>query len=561
MADWIVVALYLLGTTLLGARLAGKQANIRDFFLGGRKLPWWAISGSIIATEISAVTFIAVPTISFAEGGNLTYLQLAVGSILARIIIGYYFVPRYYQREIYSPYDYMGNQLGPRVKTITTLLFFVGAILGQGARIYVTAFVLSAITGLNLTSSIWIMGIFSVGWTLLGGMTTVIWTDVIQFCVLTVGAILVLGFAIAAAPGSMSSLVADAADVGKFQLLDVSLNPATAYTLWCGLLAAPFLNLAALGTDQVMAQRMFCCRNESDARKAILVSSVGVGIALLMLLVGVTLYAYYTPGERAAFDTKNIRETLLPAFIVQALPVGVRGIIIAAVFASAVSSLDSALAALSQSTASAFIQPIKRRARSGWRKYISSQIALSKVLVVAWGAVLCLMATACIVIADQFDNAVDLALGLVGYTYGPLLGIFLLALFGIKRSDAGLTWAVPMAMLAVFAVSQHNLNVNVAWFKEPIDISDWIVWLGSAAVLVLALLKLAAGAPTRIAAIVVATLAIVCLHQYEAGTGPDGKTQYLAFPWWCLIGTVMTFTLACALRRPKRAKRAAARHH
>ncbi|MFH1417132.1 MAG: sodium/solute symporter [Planctomycetota bacterium] len=540
--DWLVIAAYLLFTTLVGARLAGKQANIRDFFLAGRKLPWWAITGSIIATEISAVTFIAVPTISFARGGNLTYLQLAIGSILARIIIGLYFIPAYYQREIYSPYDYMGKQLGHRVKKITTLLFFVGAILGQGARIYVTAFVISVVTGFNLTVSIWIMGAFSICWTLLGGMTTVIWTDVIQFCVLFVGALLVLCYSVSAAPGSTGEIVSTASQAGKFQVLDFSTDPTLAYTFWCGLLAIPFLNLAALGTDQVMTQRMFCCRNQRDAAKAIITSSLGIGIALLMLLVGIALYAYFTPEARAVFEGENIRDRLLPTFITDALPVGVRGIIIAAVFASAVSSLDSALAALSQTTISAFIRPrpsTGRRRQGFLRKLVTSEIGLSKLLVVFWGVALCLMATACIIIARQYANAVDLAFALVAYTYGPLLGIFLLAFFRVNRDDSGLVWAIPLTLLTVFGLSVHN-----PW-------ADWIVVIAAATILLHGAIRHHRD-PVRVAALVTAALLAVCLHQYEVPPETAaGEPKYLAYPWHYVIGTGMTFLLGYCLGRPK----------
>ena len=159
--DWLIVVGYLAFTTWLGAKMAGRQATIRDFFLGGRKLPWYAVSGSIIATEISALTFISVPFVVFMPGGNFTYLQLGViGSFLARIIVGYVLVPAYYQREIYSPYDYMGNQLGGRVRSMTTVLFTLGGMLAQSARVYLTAEVVIVVLNDQLTwlgvNAIWL---------------------------------------------------------------------------------------------------------------------------------------------------------------------------------------------------------------------------------------------------------------------------------------------------------------------------------------------------------------------------------------------------------------------
>jgi SSS family solute:Na+ symporter len=167
--DWLVVGGYLLLTTWVGHRLRGQQATIRDFFLGGRKLPWPAVSGSIIATEISALTFIGVPGMVYAVGGDFTYLQWALGSVLARVLVGLFLVKRYYEEEIFSPYDYMSNRLGGNVRTLTTVLFSIGAILGQSVRVLVTATILSSVTVLPFTWCIVIIGIFAMIWTLMGG--------------------------------------------------------------------------------------------------------------------------------------------------------------------------------------------------------------------------------------------------------------------------------------------------------------------------------------------------------------------------------------------------------
>ena len=545
--DWLVIVAYLLLTTVIGAKLAGKQSTIRDFFLAGRKMPWPAVCGSIIATEISAVTFIGVPAISFAAGGNLTYLQLGIGAILARLIIGLFLVPRYYQREIYSPYDYLGQQLGPRIKTITTLLFFVGAVLGQGARVYVTAFVLSRIAQLDLSSSIWLIGIFSIGWTLLGGMTTVIWTDVVQFCVLVAGGILALFYAVGGVPDGIAGVLQQAHEAHKLQLFNLSTDLSQDYTLWCGLFAFSILNLAAFGLDQVMAQRMFCCKGPRQARNAIIWSSAGQLVALLMLCVGIALYAYFdhnpfTAGEAASY--KAHANYLLPIFIVRGLPVGVRGLIVAAVFAAAISSLDSALAALSQTTVSAFKKPVTKALGKLLRRksYRTSDIVLSKIMVVGWGIVLCLMATACIAISSQYSNVINLALGLTAYTYGPLLAILLMALMPKKRDGAGLVWAVPLAMLTVFGISVHVESVRVPILNMAFNWADWVVWIGAAIMLGLSLVKLK-GDVRRVAAIVFAVMALALLHGYQAGVDQLGDPKYLSFTWSFPIGAAVTFAI------------------
>ena len=190
--DWAVVAGYMIFTTVLGHRLSGKQSNIKDFFLGGKTLPWWSVSGSMIATEISALTFIGVPGMVFALEGDWTYLQWGFGSIIARFAVAYWLIPLYYEKEIYSPYDFMGNRLGEGARRLVTGLFAVGSILGQSVRVLVTAIILQVVTGMNAPLCIVIIGAVAILWTFMGGMQTVIWTDVIQFCLFIFGGVLAL---------------------------------------------------------------------------------------------------------------------------------------------------------------------------------------------------------------------------------------------------------------------------------------------------------------------------------------------------------------------------------
>lgn len=542
--DWLVVVAYLGLTTILGAALSGRASTIRDFFLGGRKLPWWAICGSIVATEISAATIVGVPTISFAPGGNLTYLQLALGSILARFIIARYFIHRYYEREIYSPYDYVGTRLGPRVRQTTTALFFVGAVLGQGARLYITAFVLSVVAGISLTSAIWLMGAFAVGWTLIGGMVTVIWTDVIQFVVIVVGAVAALIAAVAAVPGGIAEVARFAGQTGKLQLINLSPDLSVEYTLWCGLLALPFLNLAAFGTDQVMAQRFFCCKTQADARKAVLWSNISLIIPVLMLFVGIAIAAYFqnaslTTAEQALM--KEDKNYLLPVFIVHQLPVGLRGLVVAAIFAAAISTLEGALAALAQATVG-LVYPADRLADEEAERKAAGRMGLvflSKLLVIGWGVALCLMALACITIAKQYKNVIDLALSLVRYTYGPLLGIFLLAFLRRPPDDRGLFWAVALAVMAVLGMSIHDLKPVLIWGRM-FDLADVLVWSAAALATLAAWVRFRYD-PWR-SAIVLATCAlIVLLHHLQVGTSPKGEPLRMATYWHYPIAALMTF--------------------
>ena len=425
--DWGVLIGYLLLTTWIGHILKGKQATIRDFFLAGRSLPWPAVCGSIIATEISALTFIGVPGMVFAAGGDWTYLQWAIGSIIARFIVGIYFVKVFYEREIYSPYDYMHHRLGGGTKALTTALFFLGSILGQSVRLLVTAIVLKTVTGLDFHLCILIIGLFAIIWTLMGGMTTVVWTDVVQFGVFVFSGVLALGWIIYSLPEGWEQLVNIASDAGKFRLIDLTTDPAVGFTLWVGILAMPFQNMAAFGTDQLNAQRMFCCRSACDAKKAIIFSSFGQLVTILMLCVGAGLFAYYqhfppSSSELALFGRDP--DYVFPVWITTVIPPGITGLILAGAFAAAISSLDSALAALSQTSLSLCFH----KEEFNHEKSSSRLLWASKGAVVFWGIALSISAVGLDCMRGNI-NLVNLAFGMVSYTYGPMLGIFLLALF------------------------------------------------------------------------------------------------------------------------------------
>lgn len=449
--DWGILFGYLILTTIVGHTLRGKQSTIKDFFLAGRSLPWPAVCASIIATEISALTFIGVPGMVFAAGGNFTYLQWAIGSIAARFIVGIFFVKVFYEREIFSPYDYMAGRLGPGVKALTTAMFTLGSILGQSVRVLVTALILKTVTPLDMTSSILVITVFAIGWTLMGGMTTVIWTDAMQFCLFLFSGCLALWWVLTSLNGGWSQYVEVGSEAGKFTLLNLTTDPDVQFTLWVGILAMPFQNLAAFGTDQLNAQRMFCCRNAGDARKAIMFSSLSQVITILMLMVGVGLFVWYQqhppmPAEAASF--KKDADNVFPVWITTVLPPGLTGLVLAGAFAAAISSLDSALAALSQTTLSLFY---------GNRDLSDvdhgQMMFQSRVVVVLWGIALAGATLVLYVIKEVGHiDILSLAFGMVAYTYGPMLGIFLLALAGVPARIQGLWLGVTLSVLLTLLV-------------------------------------------------------------------------------------------------------------
>ncbi len=536
--DWLVIAGYLVLTTVLGGLLAGKQASMKDFFLGGRKLPWPAVCGSIIATELSAATFLIAPALVFSRGGDMTYIQLALGTILARLVIGYFFIPVYYQREIYSPYEYMGNQLGPRVRNLTTGLFMIGGILAQGARVYIAAKALQVITGTDTATSIIIIGIVSIGWTIMGGITTVIWTDAIQFVLFTVGAVAALAFAAATVDGGLATLVSEAYHAGKLRVINLNFNPREAYTLWCGLIGFSFLTLASHGTDQLMVQRMFTCKSQDHARKAVVWSGLSQVLTYLLLFVGAAVFVYYrhiplTGPEQVVVDDDSMK--VFAVYIVDVMPPVLSGLLMAAIFATAISTLDSLLAALSQSTISVLYKP--------WLKPQASErhyVRASRVIVVIWGILLTGFAIYCDVLARSYADLIQFALAMAAYTYGALLGTFLLAFLPTRRDDLGLMWGVPLSVLTVFALNWHQ------------TVPQWIVLIAGVVLLVQAFRHLRQQ-PTKILYVGLAVMLVMMVSMAVIGRTPDGQPVHLtlAWPWHFPIGTAVTFCLGILVGNKK----------
>lgn len=528
--DWIVIVAYLIFTTVLGGMLAGRQASMKDFFLGGRKLAWPAVCGSIIATELSAATFLIAPALVFSKGGDMTYIQLALGTILARFVIGYFIIPVYYKREIYSPYDYMGNQLGPRVKNITTILFMIGGILAQGARVYIAAKALQVITGTNITTSIIIIGVVSICWTIMGGITTVIWTDAIQFLLFTFGAIAALVFAATTVEGGLATIVSEAYEAGKLRAINLSFNPKEAYTLWCGLIGFSFLTLASHGTDQLLVQRMFTCKNERSARKAIIFSSFSQVLTYLLLFVGAGIFVYYryhplSAPEQVIVSADSMK--IFAIYIVNVMPPLLSGLLMAAIFATAISTLDSLLAALSQSTISILYKPFVKPQASD-KHYLRA----SRVIVLVWGVLLTVFAIYCDVLARSYADLIQFALAMAAYTYGALLGIFLLAFLPTRRDDFGLMWGVPLSMLIVFALNWHQ--------RVP-----QLIVLIACMILIIQAFRLLGRQRQKTLYVLVAVTLVLAISMAIIGKTANGQPVNitLAWPWHFPIGTAMTFII------------------
>lgn len=526
--DWIVLFGYLALTTWVGHCMRGKQASISDFFAGGRSLPWLAVAGSIIATEISGVTFIGVPGGVMAANGDFTYLIWAIGSVIGRIVVGVVFTKVFYEDNIYSPYDYMGRRIKPQVKTLATVFFTIGSILAQSVRVLVASIPLMIVTPFPFEVCILIIGLFAVGWTLMGGMRTVIWTDVMQFFLFTIGGLITIVWATYNLGWGWTDTAAEAGKT-EWLRLDAGVGDAFKFTFWVAIFAVPFLNVGAFGVDQLNAQRMFCCRNAKDARKAIIWSSAGQLITLLMLMVGAALFVWYAKnppegviaeGMKWDHDTRTpgSGSNVFPIWIVSELPPGLSGLILGGIFAAAISSLDSILAALSQTTVSVLHKGVDSDNSEDQRHLVSK----SRMWVVIWGVFLTGFTLLMQVVKENTDvEILPLAFGMTTYTMGPLLGMFLCALAG-RGSFKGLLWGSVLSFVFVLFIRTDAWVLLHSLGNLPIE------WLGK-----------------------------LPMYYVESTTLSDGTLQHkliatVGFFWSWPVTTVLTFALGWFMASAKK---------
>ena len=451
--DWLTLIAVFLGMGLAAHLLRGKSPGLEGFFLGGKEIPWWAVSLSIVATQISGVTFVAVPAAVFKVGGNLGYGQMMIGVVIAKILMAYIFVRPYYEELIYSPYQFMENRLGSRTSHLARLLFMVSAVLSQGVRLFATAIVLSEVTSLSSLACILIIGAFSIAYSVIGGITTVIWTDVIQVFIFTVGGLFALFWIFTTLPFGLGEALTILDERAKLVLFDLSTDPSKGFTLWVALLAFSVYELGLNSTDQVVTQRIMCCKNPREAQKAVLTSCAIVLISFMMLAVGLGLVLYYSLHPLPPSAADRIAEQpdrVFPYFVVSSVPPGFSGLVIAAIFAAGITS--STLTALSQTSVMELYSRYIRR-DAGETHYVF----VSKLAVVVWGAVLSALA---IFFESLGTGLLELLFAVPGYVNGPLLGIGLLAI--LRRGNwRGIWFGTACAVCSILAL--QAMGVNMFW--------------------------------------------------------------------------------------------------
>ena len=478
--DLVIIFGYLIGIVLFGAWFARKQKTTSDYFLGDRSVPWWAVAASIVATETSTITFISVPGIAFARGGNFQFLQLVFGYLLGRIVIAAIFIPSYFRGELMTVYQLLDRRFGGKIKMLAASLFVVMRNIADGVRLLLTAIVLAAVyTSFQpaanaetiIVASVILIGVAMIIFTYFGGMEAVIWVEVIQLGIYLLGAIaaaIVLGTAI---DGGVGAAIQTARQHGKFSLFDFSFDFTKTFTFWAGLIGGCFLTMSTHGTDQYLVQRYLCTDRPRRAAAALLTSgAVVLGQFVGFLFIGVLLFAFYHPFSDPGYATAASAafpftggDRVFPDFITRHLPPGLSGLVVAAIFAAAMSSSLNSIAATAMND---LYKPF--RPRRSDKHYLK----ISHVLTLTWGVVQIAVA---LVMRNQNRSALDLALSIASLINGPILGVFLVGVFlkRVSQPPALIGMLVSMAtMLYIY------LGTTIAW--------TWYVFIGSGVTLVVA---------------------------------------------------------------------------
>jgi SSS family solute:Na+ symporter len=445
--DLGILLLYLAGVTLVGAWFRRGQKDLRDYFLGGRSAPAWALACSIVATETSTLTIIGTPGIAF--GGNLGFLQLVLGYLVARGILCVLLIPRYFQGQFYTAYQLLEKRFGARVKSAAAVVFLVTRALAEGVRIAAVGKVVSVAFGTGDRAAIAIVTMLTLFYTFEGGLKAVIWTDVVQLAIYICGSLAAFWLLLHRIPGGWEGVTQAAAVSGKLQVFGFSFSLTRSYTFWSGLIGGTFLTMASHGTDQTMVQRLLAARSERESKIALLASGVIVFFQFaLFLLIGVMLFVFYqhaAPGMAFA-DADRI----FPEFIVHEMPVGLVGLLLAAILAVAMSNASGSLNSLASSSIMDFGKPKDSTDPAVQRALLKR----SRRLTLVWGIVLGALGLV------HWGPVLVAGLTIASLTYGAMLGIFLLGIWNRRANATGALVGLCVGLVAMLGV---KLFTPLAW--------------------------------------------------------------------------------------------------
>jgi SSS family transporter len=496
--DLALVAIYLVGITIFGLRFRGaKDRSLKNYFLAGNTIPWWAIGLSIVSAETSTLTIISIPGVAFA--GNFGFLQVVFGYMIGRVVVALIFLPKYFAGQMMTAYQLIDNRFGHTLHKVTAGLFLLTRAAAEGVRVFAVSIVVGIAIGTRDVLSIAIISALTLLYTFEGGMAAVIWTDVVQMAIYvggTIVAILTLGQHV---PGGWTEIHRVAGAAGKFHLFNLAMNLTTTYTFWAGVIGGTFLTMASHGTDQLMVQRMLAAKNLRESRMALLGSGVVIFMQFtLFLLIGAGLYVFYGlhPTVFASADR------IFPTYIVREMPVGVAGLMVAAILAAAMSNLSAALNSLSSTTVVDFYMRWRPDAADGER------VMVSRASTVMWALVLFAIAVYSVQMGGK-GHVVEVGLSIASVAYGALLGVFLLGALTKYATE----WGAIVGMVMGFAVNLllWMQTKAITWVIYQPDLAGRTAYSGQFDV------------------VTPRTLAITIPH--------------IAFTWYVLIGAVVTFAV------------------
>jgi len=450
--DAAIIALYLAAVIASGLVFARRQQTTTRYFTAGHAVPWWAIAASIVATETSTITFISVPGIAWARGGDFRFLQLVFGYVIARVIISAVFMPWYFRGELVTVYELLQTRFGAPVKALAASLFVVMRTIADGVRLLLTAFVLAAVLkSVGITPAIIGLGVVMILFTLIGGIEAVVWIEVVQLAIYVGGAIAVAVILIQDVGLGHAISVGIAND--KFRLFDFSFDLTKTFNFWAGVIGGTFLTLSTHGTDQYLVQRYLCTDRPRSAAKALLVSGAVVLVQFAgFLFIGVLLFAFY--GDRAPVSAPD---QIFPHFIANHLPPGLSGLVVAAILAAAMSSSLSAIAA---TVVSDLLRPRdERRAMRASRAIV----VLAGVAQIAVGVAL----------QHTQRSALNTALSVASLINGPILGVFFLG--ASKRGGTAAALTGMLAGLAAVLLVAFRTPVAWPWYTVVGSLTTWSV--------------------------------------------------------------------------------------
>jgi SSS family solute:Na+ symporter len=462
--DLGVIALYLAGVTLFGLRFRSQSRTLKGYFLAGKSIPWWAISLSIVAAETSTLTIISVPGLAYEK--DFRFLQFVLGYLLGRVIVSFLFIPQYFRGELVTAYQLIDRRFGKRLHLLVAGLFLATRAAAEGVRVFAVAIVIRAAMGTLLSGfsdlsrdicAIGIVTLLTLVYTFEGGLSAVIWTDVVQLTIYIAGTLTAVFTLLHLVPGGWPAIHSIAAHADKFRLFDFSFSPTVTYTLWSGIIGGAIFTCASHGTDQLIVQRLLAARTQRQSQAALLSSGLVIFVQFsLFLLIGAMLYAFYRLNPPAAPITRT--DTLFPAFIVTRMSHGIAGLLIAAILAAAMSNLSAALNALSSTTIVDFYSRLRPQSSEDQR------LRLSRVTTIFWALLLFVLA----ILARNGGKVIEAGLSIASVAYGGLLGVFLLGVLTKKASENGAILGFTLG----FAVNLY------LWLATPISFT-WYVPIGS----------------------------------------------------------------------------------